>query len=72
VGNGFPILFIHGGHSNCSETLSHTGFDLEKFQLITPSRPGYGNTPLKGNGSPKQAADWIAGLTGTAKLNLRR
>jgi pimeloyl-ACP methyl ester carboxylesterase len=62
VGQGTPILFIHGGHSNCKETLCHKGFDLEAFQLITPSRPGYGKTPLNGNRTPKQTADLIAVL----------
>ena len=62
TGNGKPVLFIHGGHSNCNETLWHKGFDLKKFQLITPSRPGYGNTPLNDNKTPKQAADLIISL----------
>lgn len=62
VGKGISILFIHGGHSNCNEKLCHKGFDLEKFQLITPSRPGYGKTPLNNNKTPKQAADLIIGL----------
>lgn len=62
IGNGIPVVFIHGGHSNCYETLSHKGFDLSKFQLITPSRPGYGKTPLNGNQTPKDAADLIAEL----------
>lgn len=62
VGKGIPIVFIHGGHSNCNETLCHKGFDLEKFRLITPSRPGYGHTPLGNNKSPKQAADLIMEL----------
>ncbi len=62
IGNGIPIVFIHGGHSNCYEMLSHKGFDLEKFHLITPSRPGYGKTPLNGKETPKQAADLIAEL----------
>jgi len=57
IGKGIPIIFVHGGHSNCNETLCHKGFDLEQFQLITPSRPGYGKTPLNGNRTPKQAAD---------------
>ncbi len=57
IGKGTPVLFVHGGHSNCHETLSHKGFDPEKFQLITPSRPGYGKTSLNGNQTPKQAAD---------------
>ncbi len=62
IGKGTPILFLHGGHSNCNETLCHKGFDLEKFQLITPSRPGYGRTPLAENKTPKQAADLIIEL----------
>jgi pimeloyl-ACP methyl ester carboxylesterase len=35
---------------------------LSKFQLITPSRPGYGKTPLNGHTTPKQAAELIAEL----------
>ena len=62
VGKGIQILFVHGGHSNCNEILCHKGFDLEKFQLITPSRPGYGKTPLNNNKTPKQAADLIIEL----------
>lgn len=62
VGKGIPVLFVHGGHSNCNETLSHKGFDLEKFQLITPSRPGYGQTTLNKNITPKQAADLMIEL----------
>lgn len=62
IGKGTPILFVHGGHSNCNETLSHKGFDTEQFQLITPSRPGYSGTPLGDNKSPKQAADLFAAL----------
>ena len=62
IGKGQPILFIHGGHSNCNESLCHKGFDLEKYQLITPSRPGYGRTPLGENKTPKQSADLIKEL----------
>ena len=62
VGNGTPILFLHGGHSNCYETLAHRGFDPGQFQLITPSRPGYKETPLADNRTPGQAADLIMEL----------
>ncbi len=62
VGKGIPLLFLHGGHSNCYETLAHKGFDLERFQLITPSRPGYGQTPLNDHQTPKQAADLVIEL----------
>ena len=62
TGNGKAVLFIPGGHTNCNVTLWHKGFDLKKFQLITPSRPGYQNTPLNDNKTPKQAADLIIPL----------
>lgn len=62
TGNGKAVLFIHGGHTNCNETLWHKGFDLKIYQLITPSRPGYGNTPLNNNKTPKQQADLIISL----------
>lgn len=62
VGNGIPVLFLHGGHSNCKETLFHKGFNTDKYQLITPSRPGYGNTPLDKNFTPKRTADLIVSL----------
>ena len=69
VGKGISILFIHGGHSNCNEKLCHKGFDLEKFQLITPSRPGYGKTPLNNNKTPKQTADLIIELLQHLSIN---
>ncbi len=62
MGTGIPVVFIHGGHSNCHETLCHRGFDLKEYQLITPSRPGYGKTPLNHNRTPRKAADLIAEL----------
>lgn len=68
VGTGRPILFIHGGHSNCNETLCHKGLDSGKYQFITPSRPGYGKTPLDGNRTPGQAARLIAELIDSLSL----
>ncbi len=61
-GKGQPIVFLHGGHSNCHETLFHKGYDKSQFQLITPSRPGYGKTPLLNNQQPGQAAKLIASM----------
>jgi pimeloyl-ACP methyl ester carboxylesterase len=69
IGNGIPILFLHGGHSNCNERLCHKGFDLDKFLLITPSRPGYGKTPLNGNRTPRQTADLISELLNDLSLD---
>lgn len=69
VGKGKPILFLHGGHSNCKETLFHKGFDLNKFQLITPSRPGYGKTPLDDKFTPKKTADMVIALLDYLKID---
>lgn len=62
VGEGKPVLFLHGGHSNCRDTLFYKGFDTRKYQLIIPSRPGYGNTPLDDNITPKKTADLLVSL----------
>jgi len=40
IGNGKPILFLHGGHSNCRETLFHKGFDTRKFKHFN-SKSGF-------------------------------
>ena len=69
VGKGTPVLFLHGGHSNCRETLFHKGFDTGKYQLITPSRPGYGNTPLNANFTPKKTADLVVSLLNYLKID---
>jgi len=69
VSEGIPILFVHGGHSNCRETLFHKGFDTSKVKLITPSRPGYGNTPLAGNFTPEKSADLIVTLLDYLKID---
>lgn len=69
IGKGKPVLFLHGGHSNCKETLFHKGFDTNNFQLITPSRPGYGKTPLGDNFTPRKTADLIVGLLNYLKID---
>ena len=69
VGKGKPVLFLHGGHSNCKETLFHKGFDTNKFQLITPSRPGYGKTPLDDKLTPRKTADLVVALLNYLKMD---
>jgi pimeloyl-ACP methyl ester carboxylesterase len=69
IGKGTAILFVHGGHGNSQETLFHKGFDTERFQLITPSRPGYGLTPLSTNQSPRKTADLFVSLLDDLKIN---
>lgn len=69
VGSGLPILFVHGGHGNCNETLFHKGYDTNRFHLITPSRPGYGQTPLAIS-SPKETAALFVSLLDELKIEM--
>lgn len=43
-GTGIPILVFHGGHSNCFEEFGYRELLESGCSLITPSRPGYGDT----------------------------
>ena len=46
VGQGPVILVLGGGHTNCDSSLGHEQFFLHQgYQLLIPSRPGYGKTP---------------------------
>ncbi|MBP2832912.1 alpha/beta hydrolase [Aquimarina sp. U1-2] len=62
VGKGQPILFLHGGHADCNMPIAGFGIDLNKYNLIIPSRPGYGNTPLSTYKKPEQAAELLSSL----------
>ncbi len=61
-GEGEPILVLHGGHGNCKENLMFKGLSTKKYRFITPSRPGYGATPLSGGETHAQAAQKIVSL----------
>ena len=46
VGWGPAVLALNGGHTNAASPLGHERFFVEQgYQLIIPSRPGYGKTP---------------------------
>jgi pimeloyl-ACP methyl ester carboxylesterase len=69
IGKGKTILVVHGGHVNCKETIFQKGLDVNKFCIITPSRPGYGKTPLTGfNKSPEGTADLFIALLDALKV----
>jgi pimeloyl-ACP methyl ester carboxylesterase len=69
-GQGIPILFVHGGHVNCRETIFQKGLDPNKFCSIAPSRPGYGKTPLTDlNKTPKGTAALFIALLDYLKLH---
>ena len=69
LGKGRPILIVVGGHTNCKETIFHKGLDPNKFCFITPSRPGYGLTPLTDqNKTPKGTSDLFVALLDELKI----
>lgn len=65
-GTGRPILIVVGGHTNCRETIFQKGLDQQEFCFITPSRPGYGGTPLTSQKkTPRGTADLFVALLDT-------
>ena len=63
VGQGPAVLVLNGGHTHCNSPLGHEQFLLhEGYQLIIPSRPGYGKTPTSTGKSAESFADALIGL----------
>ncbi|WP_051250397.1 alpha/beta fold hydrolase [Paenibacillus harenae] len=44
TGHGEPILVMHGGHSSSKEEFGYEELVEKGYMIITPSRPGYGET----------------------------
>ena len=65
VGQGPSILVLNGGHTNCHSPLGHERFFLNLgYQMLIPSRPGYGKTPS----SVGRTAEAFADVAGTEHL----
>lgn len=63
VGQGPMVLILNGGHTNCSSPLGDEPFFLEQgYQLLIPSRPGYGKTPSSTGKTAEAAACALVGL----------
>jgi pimeloyl-ACP methyl ester carboxylesterase len=58
VGQGPAFLVLNGGHTNCHSPLGHEQFFLDQgYQLLIPSRPGYGKTPSSTGRTAEAFAD---------------
>lgn len=68
-GQGKPVMLIHGGHSNCQDTLASKGLDTNQYQFIIPSRPGYGRTPLLGESRPESTAKLLIALLDSLNID---
>jgi pimeloyl-ACP methyl ester carboxylesterase len=63
VGQGPAVLVLNGGHTNCHSPFGHEQFFLDQgYQLIIPSRPGYGKTPSSTGRTAEAFADALVSL----------
>ncbi|GAA3407801.1 alpha/beta fold hydrolase [Paenibacillus hodogayensis] len=62
IGQGDPVLVLHGGHSNCDETFGYSELTARHFSVITPSRPGYGKTSKELGATMASACEAYIGL----------
>ncbi|WP_329084046.1 MULTISPECIES: alpha/beta fold hydrolase [unclassified Streptosporangium] len=56
------VLVFHGGHMRAGLALGEEVFTEAGFTVLTPSRPGYGRTPLSTGTTPAGFADATAEL----------
>jgi pimeloyl-ACP methyl ester carboxylesterase len=63
IGRGPAALVLNGGHTNCNSPFGHEQFFLDEgYQLVIPSRPGYGITPSSSGKTAEAFADALVGL----------
>ena len=62
LGNGPVVLICHGTSSNCFSTELAGPLVEAGFSVLTPSRPGYGRTPLGVGPSAAEAAQALISL----------
>jgi pimeloyl-ACP methyl ester carboxylesterase len=61
-GNGPIVMVLNGGHCSRDTRLSHERLAHVGFSVLTPSRPGYDDTPASVGHSAQTAADALAAL----------
>lgn len=62
LGNGPVVLVCHGTSSDCFSSVLAEPLVNAGFSVLTPSRPGYGRTPLEVGWSAAQAAQALIAL----------
>ncbi len=68
VGSGPVVLHIHGTSSDCFSTGGLDSLVEHGFSLLTPSRPGYGRTPLAVGRTAAEAAEDIVALLDSLQI----
>jgi pimeloyl-ACP methyl ester carboxylesterase len=67
-GSGPLVLVCHGTSSNCFSTEDTMPLVEAGFSVLTPSRPGYGRTPLEVGRSAAQAAEALIALLDSLQI----
>lgn len=68
LGNGPAVLVCHGTSSDCFSTELAKPLVESGLSVLTPSRPGYGRTPLEAGQSATQAAEALVALLDSLKI----
>jgi len=67
-GRGPTVMVLNGGHCSRETRLSHEHLTAEGFSVLTPSRPGYDDTPPDVGRTAQEAADALAALLDTLQI----
>lgn len=67
-GSGPVVLVCHGTSSNCFSTAKSRPLAAAGCRVLTPSRPGYGRTPVAVGRSAAQAAEALIALLDSLKV----
>ena len=67
-GSGPTVMVLNGGHCSRETRLSHEQLTTEGFSVLTPSRPGYDDTPPDVGRTAQEAADALAALVDTLQI----
>src|SRR5262245_28444070 len=67
-GHGPVVMVLNGGHCSRDTRLSHERLAQHGFSVLTPSRPGYDDTPAVVGRSAQTAADALAALLDSLEI----
>ena len=65
LGQGPVVLRLTGSMDDCESSGGHEELLAAGFSILTPSRPGYGGTPLSAGRTAEEAAEAMAALMDT-------
>ena len=68
VGKGKTILIIHGGNENCFVDIKQQHLIDDGYQVLVPSRPGYGNTSIEFGRTAIEQAGFLKILLDSLKI----